>query len=66
MEALWTALTGRPTEDLCQAPAHTRSYYCDEEPMCSRWNELQQEAREAEMGLWAEDEPIEPWEWRRK
>ncbi len=32
--------------------------------MCSRWNELQQEAREAETGLWAEDEPIEPWEWR--
>lgn len=29
--------------------------------MCSRWNELQQEAREAENGLWGEEEPIKPW-----
>ena len=40
--------------------------YCDEEPLCSRWKKLQQDAREAEVGLWAEDDPVKPWEWRRR
>jgi micrococcal nuclease len=40
--------------------------YCDEQPMCSRWDELQQEARENRIGLWVDKHPVPPWEWRRK
>ena len=40
--------------------------YCDEEPMCSWWDRLQQKARENELGLWADDDPVPPWEWRRR
>ena len=40
--------------------------YCDEQPMCSRWDALQQEARENRIGLWVDKNPVPPWEWRRK
>ena len=40
--------------------------YCDEQPMCSKWDKLQQEARENKVGLWADKEPVPPWEWRRR
>lgn len=39
--------------------------YCLEMPMCIHWGNLQQEAREARRGLWMEEAPIPPWEWRR-
>lgn len=40
--------------------------YCDEEPMCSEWDKLQEIARENKVGLWADKNPVPPWEWRRK
>ena len=40
--------------------------YCDEQPMCSRWDKLQQEARENRIGLWVDKNPVPPWVWRRR
>jgi endonuclease YncB( thermonuclease family) len=39
--------------------------YCDR-PICERWKVLEQEAREANRGLWADPNPIPPWEFRKK
>lgn len=33
---------------------------------CSEWERLQQEAAKAGRGLWAEETPIPPWEWRNR
>jgi len=27
---------------------------------------LEQEAREARIGLWADPQPVPPWEWRKR
>ena len=35
-------------------------------PDCERLKELEQAARAAGHGLWADKEPIPPWEWRKK
>jgi len=39
--------------------------YCDR-PICERWKVLENEAREAKRGLWADPNPIPPWEFRRQ
>ena len=39
--------------------------YCDR-PICERWKMLENEAREAKRGLWAEPNPIPPWDFRRQ
>ncbi len=39
--------------------------YCKEILLCIGWANLQQEAREARRGLWADKEPVPPWDWRR-
>jgi endonuclease YncB( thermonuclease family) len=38
--------------------------YCDE-PIRKQWQELEKEARTAGIGLWRDDTPIKPWEYRR-
>lgn len=38
--------------------------YCDR-PLCDGWEALADAARAARRGLWAADDPIAPWEWRR-
>ena len=35
-------------------------------PDCVEWRELEAEARDARRGLWAQDGPVPPWEWRRE
>jgi endonuclease YncB( thermonuclease family) len=35
-------------------------------PICEKWRALESEAREARRGLWADPNPIPPWEFRRK
>ena len=40
--------------------------YCDEQPMCSWCDRLQGKAQDSRTGLWADDDPVPPWEWRRK
>jgi endonuclease YncB( thermonuclease family) len=37
--------------------------YC---PDCANWYAIQQAARAEKRGLWADDDPLEPWEWRKK
>lgn len=38
--------------------------YCDR-PECAAWEEKEQVARTAGVGLWAAPDPVPPWEWRR-
>ena len=37
--------------------------YC---PDCDQWQSLQDMAKNAGRGLWADTQPVPPWEWRRK
>jgi endonuclease YncB( thermonuclease family) len=39
---------------------HTR--YCDEE-VCTRWRDLETEARRLHIGLWNDPRPVPPWRW---
>ena len=39
-------------------PKHCKSKFC------TRWRELEDEARGQRMGLWIQPDPIPPWEWR--
>lgn len=38
--------------------------YC-KESFCSDWRRLEKQARKARTGLWADERPVPPWEWRR-
>jgi len=38
-------------------------YYCQEE-FCSVWLKVENQARIAGVGLWSDDNPVPPWEWR--
>lgn len=37
--------------------------YCRD---CSDWEAMQEGAKQAGLGLWSEENPMPPWEWRRK
>jgi endonuclease YncB( thermonuclease family) len=37
--------------------------YCKD---CGAWEAMEAEARSQRKGLWAEDKPIGPWEWRKQ
>ena len=39
-------------------------YYC-KEPICRKWRRLEKEARMAKRGLWKQDTPVPPWEWKQ-
>lgn len=57
-------------QDVCEAlvregMAWVYRTYCREKPTCDNWLALEQEARLAEVGLWAGPSPQAPWEWRR-
>ena len=39
--------------------------YCHRDE-CARWRQLESIARLGKLGLWSREEPIPPWEWRRK
>ena len=32
----------------------------------ARWQQLEDKAREQNIGLWADNNPIPPWEWRKE
>jgi endonuclease YncB( thermonuclease family) len=37
--------------------------YCKD---CTSWETMQEEAREQRKGLWKDENPVEPWEWRKR
>jgi endonuclease YncB( thermonuclease family) len=39
--------------------------YCTRQE-CSRWKELEAEARAARRGLWQDENPVPPWQWKGK
>ena len=39
--------------------------YCKKD-MCDKWRKLETSARQSKTGLWSQDEPVEPWEYRKK
>lgn len=39
--------------------------YCKIEPLCATLGKLEQEARTAKRGLWADSAPAAPWQWRK-
>jgi micrococcal nuclease len=45
--------------------AWVHRYYCDE-MICDHWYELEEKARRTRAGLWADDDPLEPWVWKTK
>jgi micrococcal nuclease len=53
-------------EELVRAGlAWVYTHYCTQ-PICDRWKVLEQKAREAKRGLWADPHAIPPWEFRRQ
>jgi micrococcal nuclease len=40
-------------------------YFC-REPVCCRWKELEKEAQRKRIGIWSYDDPIPPWQWKRR
>lgn len=38
--------------------------YC-KEPFCQDWRRLEERAKGARVGLWTDDAPAAPWDWRR-
>ena len=39
--------------------------YCKKD-MCDKWKQLEESARQSKTGLWSQDDPVEPWKYRRK
>jgi micrococcal nuclease len=39
--------------------------YC-KKPICLEWKRLEGEAEVAKQGLWKDENPVAPWEWRRE
>lgn len=54
------AVNGRMVKD---GWAWVYHQYC-KDSICSRWSEWEHEAKSLRAGLWAEDNPYPPWEWR--
>lgn len=40
--------------------------YCREQPLCGRIENLEKETRKQRKGLWRDDRPVSPWEWKRR
>jgi len=40
--------------------------YCLEQPLCGEMRKDQDKARRRRWGLWKEDRPVSPWQWKRE
>ena len=50
---------------LREGAAWVYTKYC-KRPECAAWSDDEAAARDSGYGLWAEDRPVPPWEWRKK
>lgn len=40
--------------------------YCRDQPLCGELQSLEQAARKYRRGIWRDDDPIAPWDWKRQ
>ena len=40
--------------------------YCLEQPLCNEMKQLEEMARTAQRGLWKDNDPVAPWDWKRQ
>lgn len=40
--------------------------YCRSQPLCGELELLEQQARKARRGLWRDNNPVPPWDWKRE
>lgn len=40
--------------------------YCVAQPLCSQLQTLEEQARKERRGLWQEEKPVAPWDWKRE
>lgn len=40
--------------------------YCLEQPLCGELESLERQARRERRGLWRENSPVSPWDWKRR
>jgi len=40
--------------------------YCTTQPLCARFDALEEVARASRLGVWREQRPVPPWEWRHR
>jgi endonuclease YncB( thermonuclease family) len=40
--------------------------YCSVKPACGKFRDAEKDAREEKRGLWALNNPVPPWEWRKR
>ncbi len=53
-------------EELVKAGlAWVHIYYC-KEAICDKWYAYESQARERQIGLWYDKDPVPPWVWKRK
>lgn len=50
-------------ELLAYGMAWVYTAYC-KAPLCREWKQVEQKARQAKVGLWADKSPVSPWKWR--
>ena len=48
---------------ICSGAAWWYEYYAPDRP---QFQQCQEDAQKNKRGLWAEDDPVAPWDWRRK
>jgi endonuclease YncB( thermonuclease family) len=53
-------------EELLKAGlAWVHIYYC-KEAICDKWYDYEKQARQSQIGLWYDKDPVPPWVWKRK
>ena len=58
---------GTSINELMVAEGHSwvHPYYC-RKPVCKRWKRLETEARQRRIGVWSSDNPVPPWQWKKR
>ena len=51
------------TAMICSGAAWWYEYYAPDRPQFNQW---QEDAQKAKRGVWADEDPVPPWSWRRR